>query len=125
MTENTLKIEANYENLNAAVKFAGEWAKNANLDERATYALQMAMDEACGNIIAHAYGGNGKGEILLAGRLIEDGLEIALTDFGTDFSMTDDGQTGKFLLRQLVDDVSFVAENAQNILTLRKNRGAI
>ena len=124
MAENNLKIEATYGNLKLAAKFAGEWAQEAELDERATYALQMAVDEACGNIIAHAYGGDGNGDILLTGRIIDNKLEINLTDFGVDFSATDEGQTGRFLMRQLTDKLSFVAEDTQNTLTMHKARQA-
>jgi len=59
------------------------------------------------------------------GRLIEQNLEISIIDFGTDFSSADEGQMGQFLMRQLMDSVLFVAEDAKNTVTLRKNKGAI
>ena len=39
-------------------KFVIEAAKKAGLDDKAIYAVELAVDEAASNIIEHAYGGD-------------------------------------------------------------------
>ena len=90
-------------------------------DERSVYALQMAVDEACSNIIRHAYGGEGRGNISLQVEQTTSGVKITIEDNGTPFNpdivpkpdieapleARGEGGLGLFLIRQLMDEVSF------------------
>lgn len=132
MTDSTLKVTGSYKNLNAIAQFVTEWALKAELDERTIHAAQMAVDEASTNIIAHGYGGEGKGDIQLECKLVPAGLQVTITDFGQPFlpeSMLDpaadappetlaEGGLGLFLLRQLVDDLQFEFGDEQNKLIM-------
>ncbi len=134
MTDSTLKVTGSYKNLNTIAQFVTEWALKAKLDERAVYAVQMAVDEACTNIIAYGYGGEGKGEIQVACRILPDRLQITVTDFGKPFlpeAMLDpafdtppdtlaEGGLGLFLMRQLVDNLQFEFDDGQNKLIMEK-----
>ena len=132
MADSTLKVTGSYKNLDAIARFVTEWALKAALDERAIYAVQMAVDEACSNIIAHGYGGEGKGDIQVACQLLPDGLQVSITDFGASFAAENtaaapesraEGALGLFLMRQLMDKVRFETAGGQNKLIMEKRNG--
>ncbi|MFZ6027872.1 MAG: SpoIIE family protein phosphatase [Chloroflexota bacterium] len=140
--EQTLVTPARYANLAAISEFAAAAAKTAGLDEAAIYSIQMAVDEACSNIIEHAYGGEDRGEIGCTCIDSESNFTIVLSDHGQAFdpnrialpdiqaSIEDRpiGGLGLFFIRQLMDDVRFEfkpAKDAQpptNLLTLVKRK---
>jgi serine/threonine-protein kinase RsbW len=94
------------------------------------------VDEAVSNIIEHAYGGEGIGEIVCNCQAIEDGIQIILEDFGAPFDpscvpMPDlaaqlknrkNHGLGYFLMCQLMDDVQFEFTTSSNKLTLTKKK---
>lgn len=97
----------------------------------------MAVDEACSNIIEHAYGGEDKGEITCTCKVNKQGLTIELDDNGKPFDpeviadpdMSGDLEDrpshglGLFFIRQWMDEVEFeFKENHGNHLTLFKKR---
>ena len=117
--------------------FILECARLGGLDEKATYAVQLAVDEACSNIIEHAYGGEGKGEIALTCNLTGEGLEVVLSDWGDDFDPkavpkldiaapleeTGDRGAGVFLMRKLMDEVRYEFSKAKGTtLVMLKKR---
>jgi serine/threonine-protein kinase RsbW len=101
--------------------FVAEHAQNAGFDDQATYVIQLAVDEACSNIIEHAYGGEGRGDIELTCSELDDSLKIVLRDTGKKFdpaevrefdpnlplSETSDRGAGVFLMNKLMDEVRF------------------
>ena len=112
-------------------------AKEAGLDEAAVYAVDLAVDEAFTNIIEHAYGGEGKGNIQCTCLVKEDGLTITLRDFGQPFNpdkipapnvkarLKDlrSGGAGLFLIRKMMDEVRFEFNpNSGNVLTMVKRK---
>jgi serine/threonine-protein kinase RsbW len=102
-------------------EFITKHAKASGLDKKATYSVQLAVDEACTNIIEHAYGGEGLGEIECICNILEDGLEIILHDRGKPFNPKEINDidinmpldelgnrgAGLFLMRKLMDEVKF------------------
>jgi len=118
-------------------EFVAAAAEKAGLDERAIYAVQMAVDEACTNIIEHAYGGEGRGDIECTCRIDDDGLTVILRDHGHHFDPScvpepdldacledrDVGGLGLHFIRKLMDEARFeVAQDSSNVLTLVKRR---
>jgi serine/threonine-protein kinase RsbW len=134
----SLKIAGKYENLTKICDFVTDWAVDAGFDERGVHAVQMAVDEACSNIIEHAYGGEDKGDIYLQCRLLENGLKVTIQDQGAPFDPQTvsppkihapleergDGGLGLFLMKQLMDDVTFDFDDRGNTLVMVKNRDA-
>jgi serine/threonine-protein kinase RsbW len=132
-----LTVPGYFENLAKICDFVVQAATETGLDDRASYAVQMAVDEACANIIKHAYGGEGRGQIHLGCDCLPDGLQIVICDQGQSFDPAQipefDPQTpleqrqlggmGLFFIHQLVDRVEFQFDTPTgNCLTLFKHR---
>ena len=61
----TTVFPGRYESLSAIRDFVVNVAKGAGFKDFDLYAVELAVDEACSNIIEHAYGGENKGDIEL------------------------------------------------------------
>jgi anti-sigma regulatory factor (Ser/Thr protein kinase) len=134
----SLTISGYFKELAIIAEFVGQAAVRAGLDSKAVYAIQMATDEACTNIIEHAYGGEGKGQIQLRCEIQKDGLKVIITDQGTNsFDPTQVPQLdiqaplserqrrgmGLFYIHKLVDQVQYELNTPQgNQLTLFKRK---
>jgi len=131
------KFSGRFESLAGIRKFVSEAASNAGFDDKDIYAVELAVDEACSNIIEHAYGGEGKGEIICTCNDINNGLEIILRDDGKrfdpegvsppDFSVELDKLephgAGLYLIRNMMDDVDFkFSKDAGNELRMVKRK---
>lgn len=93
----------------------------AELNPCATYKVETAVDEACSNIIEHAYGGENIGVIVCSCIIETDCLIIELKDTGKPFNPAavpqpdtsaplDERQgngLGLFFMRQMMDEVQF------------------
>jgi serine/threonine-protein kinase RsbW len=136
-TTQTLVFPGRFDSLATIAEFVTAAAETAGLDARAVYAVQMAVDEACSNIIEHAYGGEGRGTIECTCRINDDGLTVILRDYGCSFDPTcvpepdihccleerDESGLGLYFIRQLMDKVRFeCTSDAGNVLTLVKRK---
>ncbi len=112
-------------------------AEAAGLDPYAVYAVQLAVDEACSNIIEHAYGGEGRGDIECTCSVDSDGLTVTLRDYGRPFDPTavpgpdlhvniedrKGGNLGLYFICQLMDEVCFeFTPDSGNVLTMVKRK---
>lgn len=116
-----LTVEGVYRNLAKIADFVENFVRQVGFDARSIYAVQMAVDEACSNIIEHGYGGEGNGDIVLQCQRIRGGVKVIIQDQGTPFDPSlvpipdteapleerSEGGLGLFLMRQLMDEVSF------------------
>ena len=136
-SKNELTVSGDFENLSKICDFVEQAATQAGLDDRGVYAIQMAVDEACTNIIEHAYGGEGKGDIRLTYEVQKDGIQVVIYDQGAPFHPAQVpefnpqlplherqlGGMGLFFMRNLVDQVEFKFGTPQgNQLILFKRR---
>ena len=80
-----LTVTGYFSNLAQIADFVTQAATQAGLDDKGCYAVQMAVDEACANIIEHAYGGEGEGKIQLACQAQAEGLQVTISDQGIPF----------------------------------------
>jgi serine/threonine-protein kinase RsbW len=124
-----------YDSLPAIAAFAGRAAEDAGLDSPTVYAVQLAVDEACSNIIEHAYGGEGVGDIQCTCEVGGAQLRFTLRDTGKPFdpSAVPDpdlstqiesrqvGGLGLYLIHKIMDEVRFEFGEAGNTLTLTKH----
>jgi len=135
--ENQLTVSGHFENLAKIGDFINQAAVQAGLNDRAAYAVQMAVDEACANIIEHAYGGEGKGQIHLTYHLQKNGLQVIIYDQGMPFDPSQvtelDTQAplserssrgmGVFFIHKLIDNIEFKFGTPEgNQLILFKHR---
>lgn len=126
-----------FESLAPIGEFVVEAAEAAGLDARSVYGVQLAVDEACTNIIEHAYGGEGHGEIECTCHIENAGLTVTLRDYGNPFDPAnvaepdihaglderDSGGLGVYFMHKLLDEVRFEHTSQDgNILTLVKRR---
>ncbi|MCJ7618921.1 MAG: ATP-binding protein [Anaerolineae bacterium] len=136
-SERKLTFPGRFDSLAAISEFVGAAAESAGLDARGIYEVELAVDEASSNIIEHAYGGEGRGDIQITCRIDRDRLTFILRDFGRPFDPAnvaqpdlgasledrDSGGLGVYLMRQLMDEVDFqFTPDAGNALTMVKRR---
>lgn len=129
-----LIIDGRYASIPVVTDFIGEAASAAGLPESDVFHCQMAVDEACTNIIEHAYGGENKGDIEIT-CLVEPGVcQISVVDTGEPFDPSSvpapnvrgaleelrPGGVGLHLMRQLMDEIYFEFGDDRNKLTMVK-----
>lgn len=128
----------NFSSLCAISNFVVEQAELADFDSNQVYAIQTAVDEACSNIIDHAYGGESLGYIQITVEKISDGIKITIQDDGRPFNPDEvplpdmttplenlkERGLGVFIMRKLMDEVHFDFSNPQyNTLVMMKHKG--
>lgn len=135
----TQKYPANYKNLATISQFIIEQAEEAGFSPSDVYAIQTAVDEACSNIIDHAYGGENLGYIKVKVKEFKNKIHIIIIDQGIPFDPEDipepditspleirkERGLGIFFMRNLMDDVQFEFSATEgNTLTMVKHKGA-
>ena len=129
-----LTMRGRYDNIPIITQFVGEAAQAAHLDEDAVFHCQMAVDEACTNIVEHAYNGEDKGDIEIACFVEPGSCEIQIVDhgrpfdpdsvpapkIGVDLDQVQPGGIGLHLMRQLMDEVRFEFSAQGNKLIMVK-----
>jgi len=70
------KFPGKYSNLEKISDFVAKNAQSAGLNEQDVYSVQLAVDEACANIIEHGYEGENKGDIECVCEIVEGEAEI-------------------------------------------------
>jgi len=124
-----------FESLPKIRDFIVNAAVNAGLNEPDVYAVELAVDEACSNIIEHAYGGEGVGDIHCTCKVSDNDLTIILKDHGRPFEPESvpepnfnapiedlkPGGAGLYLMRKMMDEIQFeFTSNNGNILVMVK-----
>jgi len=128
-----LAVDAKLENLSVIADFIATTMTKLGAEE-GIYEIQLAVDEACTNIVKYAYSHEG-GVITITCELQDSDLVTTIKDKGRPFSPNSVplpdletsveerriGGLGIYLMRELMDEVSyeFDAEKG-NTLTMRK-----
>lgn len=124
-----------YDQLEKIAEFVKQAAQEAGLSASELYAVETAVDEACSNIIEHAYGQENMGTIECTCTCNGNDLKIILIDHGKPFkpekikkpnlkSSLKNHQghgLGMFFMRQYMDEVTFDFRDNANILTMIKH----
>ena len=98
------------------------------------YDIQLAVDEACANIITHGYADMDPGSIILDLDVSADKITVSLTDFGRSFEPDDTpvpdinapleerepGGFGLFFIRQSMDRMDYRVTEDGNTMILTK-----
>lgn len=117
-----LTVPASLDQLRFITAFVAELAGRVGFMPDQIHRIELAVDEACSNIIIHAYGKQNSGMIIVRVRA-EPGSQIAITliDTGksfdpnavpahnpdTELEHVKIGGLGIFLMRQTMDDVHY------------------
>jgi serine/threonine-protein kinase RsbW len=131
-----LTVPARFENLALIGEFIVSCARRAGFDDKGIFNTQLACDEACTNVMEHAYG-EGEGLVHVACTLRSNGIEIQIRDSGKPFDPNsvplpdldapleerEVGGLGLHFMRSVMDDVRFEFDESGNRLTMFKRLG--
>ena len=129
-----LEVTSDLENLEKIAAFVTEAAERAGLSAGESFEVQMAVDEACTNIMEHAYEG-GSGPLRICCDCERDCFSVTITDQGKPFdpdlvpdpdidSSLEERSTGGlgiFFMRKMMDEIHFeFNDHLDNRLTMIK-----
>jgi serine/threonine-protein kinase RsbW len=131
----TLSVPSSVENLIMVREFVRRVCEQAGFEKGDITKLTMAVDEACTNIVEHAYGHDTSKEVKVRAIYDEEQMRIELIDTGLGFDPTlvepesleelvnkrKNGGLGIRLIRSLVDEVRYeISPGHKNELHLTK-----
>jgi len=133
----TLIFPGRYESLAQIAEIVQKANQEFGLDSCSAYGVETAIDEACSNIIEHAYGGENLGEIEFSYSIDGKELKFVLRDQGKRFKPKTipkpnlkvplknrpDHGLGIYFIYQWMDDVFYDYLDGFNVLTLVKRKG--
>ena len=131
-----LQVPSSTENLALIREFVSSAAQQAGFDTSEIAKLELAVDEACANVIEHAYGGqDATKEVVVRVTFDEEMLNIDIEDTGSGFdpeliqpeeldeliSKRKTGGLGMRLMKTLMDEVHYEIEpGKKNALHMMK-----
>jgi len=122
MTEKfSLTVDSRLERLSEIADFVELAARAGELNDDQIYDVQMAVDEACANVIEHAYRGRRDGTLDIVCEKRGKEFVVTIQDFGERFdprkvarprtrdplSKRNVGGLGVFFMRKMMDQVKF------------------
>jgi serine/threonine-protein kinase RsbW len=131
----SLTVNSRLERLSEIANFIELAARESGLNEDQIYDVQMAVDEACANVIEHAYHGRTDGTIDIVCEKRDHEFVVTIRDFGERFnpkkvarpqigvplSRRNIGGLGLFFMHKMMDKVQFdFAAGSGNRLTMVK-----
>ena len=137
-----MRVPGRFESLAQISNFITQAARDAGFNEDDVFHIQMAVDEACSNVIEHAYGEGASGDIDLSCQATHNGdLRVDIRDNGKPFDPDEIpdpqigsgrvdldamkvGGLGLFFMRKLMDEVtfSFDAATGNHLVMLKRSR---
>ena len=111
-------------------------AAEARLEHPLAMSLNLALEEAVSNVILYAYPAGENGHVEVDALVLEDLLEFKVSDSGVPFDPTaaNDpdfklelnqrpiGGLGIYLVKRIMDSVTYTREDGKNVLTMIKKR---
>lgn len=131
-----LIVQSRTENLSSIRDFIASSAREAGIQDDVAENIILAVDEACSNIIKHAYKLNPDGEIIIDLDFKDDKFKVTIQDYGASFepdSVPEPdlqkyyrqrrvGGLGMYLMKSLMDDVQYISiPGKYNRVLLTKN----
>lgn len=131
------RISASTKNLAEIRGFVTKYAEEQGFTADKIADIRLAVDEACTNIIKHAYQQDDREEIQIWLEFDEDQLNVIIADKGKSFdaenyhkpNLADQikkkkrGGMGVHLMRNLMDNITYEKKDGRNILSMCKKRG--
>lgn len=117
----TLEVPSSTENLAMIRDFVRRIGSQTGMDEQEVSNLELAVDEACANVIEHAYGHDISKEVIIRAVCDNQAVRIAVIDMGQGFDAESlasesiesliherkSGGLGIRLIKALMDEVSY------------------
>lgn len=135
MGETTLTISAQLDEIKSITDAVGQAALTAGFDDRSAYACELAVCEACENIVVHGYTQERSGTIEATIQTSPGELTVELRDRAAPFDPTAApapqpdpaeeptiGGFGLYIVRKVMDEVSYERSKGENRLVLRKSQ---
>jgi serine/threonine-protein kinase RsbW len=134
--EKKLSIKSRTENLQQIREFVNSAAVEAGMMQESIGEMMLAVDEACTNIIKHAYKSFPDGEIIITVKHSQNKFTIKIVDYGNSFEpdvvpkpdlneyyrQRRVGGLGLYLIKSLMDEVTYVSKPGKyNEVLLSKN----
>lgn len=134
----TFKAKAVLANVPRAIDFVTRSARVVGFDEEALYQIQLAVDEACANVVDHAYASMEAGDMEVSCSLDGRAFIVRVRDWGRGFNPDgvpepdvdapleerNSGGLGLFLVKQVMDHVcfSFDPEQGNELMMAKRLR---
>lgn len=134
--ERNLVVKSSTDNLSVIREFMTSSASECGCGEELTGKIILAVDEACTNIIKHAYKYSSNGDIGISIKFSNATLYITITDSGEHFDpdsvpapnlleyqkQRKSGGLGIFLMKKLMDEVNYkILKDNRNQIELVKH----
>ena len=130
-----LRIHNDVRQLSELAGFVDDAVAGTDLDKSLVLAINLALEEAVTNVVLYAYPEGTDGLVDIEAILQAGALTFVVSDSGSPFDPTakpdadislgvEDrpiGGLGIFLVRQIMDSVSYEYTGGKNILTMTKN----
>lgn len=132
--KHSLTLPNNVEFIPQLAAFIEEVTESHGIDPSVMMSINLALEEAVVNVMNYAYPEGTIGEIDISVTFSDGSITFTIQDTGTPFDPTKVsnpdtslsaeerpiGGLGIYLVRELMDEVSYCYENNHNILTLKK-----
>lgn len=130
------KVRATTKNLSVIRNFVSDHAESHGFSPNQIADIRLAVDEACTNIIKHAYKNDASKELNIQIEVDEQRLIVTIMDNGEGFDVKSyqkpniqkqiqerkRGGMGVHMMLQLMDNVTYQVKSDQNVLSMYKNR---
>ncbi len=127
-----LNLKNNLSELSGLAPFVEKLAETYDIAPEQIFKINLALDEALANVVSYAYPEGTVGEISLTANKEGDTIVFQITDEGSPFDPTKGGNVdttlsaeerqigglGIFLIKQMMDTVSYQRIGNKNVLTL-------
>jgi serine/threonine-protein kinase RsbW len=131
-----MSILSTTQNLGAVRRFVAEHAEQTGFSQDVIEQIRLAVDEACSNVIRHAYADNEEGPVNIEVEIDPKRFVISIQDEGTTFDPKQydmpnleqsiqarrGGGFGILIMRELMDQVEYHSDGTKNEVRLTKLR---
>ena len=131
--DNEITIDATLENVSPAIDFVEENIENLSFGIKDKHMIEVAVDEIVSNVARYAYGNEvGKATVQFASD--DEGIRITVIDSGTPYNPLEKedpditlsaeergiGGYGIFIVKKVMDNLSYEYKDGKNMLTMYK-----
>lgn len=130
-----LQVPSSTENLALIREFVTTVGQQAGMSETEIGKIELAVDEACANVIEHAYGHDASKEVTVRANVDDNSITFEIVDTGKGFDPSavaqeeldrliqqrKDGGLGMRLIKKLMDEVQYeIVPGQKNELRMTK-----